>query len=29
MKGYWNFTAAAHCPTMPPMVSSARPTLGW
>ena len=29
MNGYYNFITVAHCPTMPPMVSSVRPTLGW
>ena len=27
MNGYCNFITVAHCPTMPPMVSSVRPTL--
>ena len=29
MNGYCNFITVAHCPTMPPMVSSVRPPLGW
>jgi len=29
MNGYCNFITVAHCPTMPPMVNSVRPALGW